>query len=167
MKLNSPLFRTLVIGPVFVGVVACLIPLWIFTATRDWLVLDIGSARYGGLVPLLLGACISLWCVWEFVLRGKGIPAPFDPPTRLVVHGLYRYMRNPMYGGLFLVLVGEAVLCASIFILLYSVLALSAAHAFVVFYEEPTLRRQFGEAYEQYLESVPRWLPRLPKRGGK
>ena len=164
MKCNSPLFKTLVIGPVFLGIIAYLMPLGIFFATRHCVVADIGAVRYAGLIPVTLGACISLWCVKDFVVRGKGTPAPFDPPTRLVLQGPYRYARNPMYVGLFLVLIGEAMLYASLFILLYSLVLLSAAHMFVVFYEEPTLRREFGESYEQYLRSVPRWLPRAPQR---
>ncbi len=163
MKPKSPLARTLLIGPIFVGIVAVLIPLGLYVGTRHWLAFEIGAVRYAGLAPLLLGAGVSLWCVKDFIVRGKGTPAPFDPPTQLVVHGLYRYVRNPMYVGLFLVLVGEAVLYPSIFILMYSVLFIFAAHAFVILYEEPTLRRKFGDGYEQYLRSVPRWLPRVPK----
>lgn len=164
MKFNSPLFKTLVIGPVFLGIVAFLIPLGILVATRYWAVADMGAFRYVGLIPFTLGACIFFWCVKDFVVSGKGTPAPFDPPMRLVLHGPYRYARNPMYVGLFLVLIGEAMFCASLFILLYSLFLLAAAHIFVVFYEEPTLIRKFGESYEQYLRSVPRWLPRSLQR---
>ncbi|MGR3294458.1 MAG: methyltransferase family protein [Candidatus Scalindua sp.] len=164
MKFNSPLFKTLVIGPVFLGIIAFLIPLGILMATRYWAVADMGALRYAGLIPFTLGACISFWCVKDFVVSGKGTPAPFDPPMRLVLQGPYRYARNPMYVGLFLVLIGEAMLYASLFILLYSLFLLAAAHIFVVFYEEPTLIRKFGESYEQYLRSVPRWMPRSLQR---
>ena len=161
MKFKSPLFKTLVIGPLFLCIVAFLIPLGIFMATRHWVMADMGTVRCAGLIPFTLGACVSLWCVKDFVVRGRGTPAPFDPPTRLVLLGPYRYVRNPMYVGLFLVLIGEAMLYASLFVLLYSLFLVAAAHIFVVFYEEPTLRRKFGESYEQYLRSVPRWLPRM------
>ena len=163
MKFNSPLFKTLVIGPVFLCIVAFLIPLGIFIATRHRILADMGAVRCAGLIPFTLGACVSLWCVKDFVVRGRGTPAPFDPPTRLVLQGPYRYVRNPMYVGLFLVLIGEAMLYSSFFVLLYSLFLVAAAHIFVVFYEEPTLRRKFGESYEQYLRSVPRWLPRMPQ----
>ena len=163
MKFKSPLFKTLVIGPLFLCIVAFLIPLGIFMATRHWVMADMGTVRCAGLIPFTLGACVSLWCVKDFVVRGRGTPAPFDPPTRLVLLGPYRYVRNPMYVGLFLVLIGEAMLYASFFVLLYSLFLVAAAHIFVVFYEEPTLRRKFGESYEQYLRSVPRWLPRMPQ----
>ena len=164
MKFNSPLFKTLVIGTLFLCIVAFLIPLGIFMATRHWVVADMGTMRCAGLIPFTLGACVSLWCVKDFVVRGRGTPAPFDPPTRLVLLGPYRYVRNPMYVGLFLVLIGEAMLYASLFVLLYSLFLVAAAHIFVDFYEEPTLRRKFGESYKQYLRSVPRWLPRMPQR---
>ncbi|MBL0715954.1 MAG: isoprenylcysteine carboxylmethyltransferase family protein [Desulfosarcina sp.] len=164
MKFNSPLFKTLLIGPVFVGIVAFLIPLGIFIATRYRVGVDMVSVRYLGLIPFTLGAFVSLWCVKDFVIRGRGTPAPFDPPTRLVLQGPYRYVRNPMYVGLFFVLIGEALLYASFFVLLYSLFLAAAAHIFVIFYEEPTLRRKFGERYEQYLKSVPRWRPRLTLR---
>ena len=164
MKFNSPLFKTLVIGPVFLCIVAFLIPLGIFIATRHQLMADMGTVRYAGLIPFTLGACVSLWCVKDFVILGRGTPAPFDPPTQLVLQGLYRYVRNPMYIGLFLVLLGEAMLYSSFFVLLYSFSLVAAAHIFVVFYEEPRLRRKFGESYEQYLRSIPRWLPRMPQR---
>ena len=163
MKFNSPLFKTLVIGPVFLCIVAFLIPLGIFIATRHRILANMGAVRYAGLIPFTLGACLSLWCVKDFVVRGRGTPAPFDPPTQLVLKGPYRYVRNPMYVGLFLVLVGEAMLYASFFVLLYALFLVAAAHIFVVFYEEPTLRRRFGESYKQYLRSVPRWLPRMPQ----
>jgi protein-S-isoprenylcysteine O-methyltransferase Ste14 len=133
-------------------------------ATRHWVMADMGTVRYAGLIPFTLGACVSLWCVKDFVVRGRGTPAPFYPPTRLVLLGPYRYVRNPMYVGLFLVLIGEAMLYTSLFVLLYSLFLVSAAHIFVVFYEEPTLRRKFGESYKQYFRSVPRWLPRMPQR---
>jgi len=161
MKLNSPLLKTLVIGPVFLGVVAGMMPWEIFVATRHQVVTDVRVVRYAGLVPFILGACVCLWCVKDFVLRGRGTPAPFDPPARLVVQGLYRYVRNPMYVGLFLVLVGEAMFYASLFVLLYALLFVAAAHIFIIFYEEPTLKRKFGESYGQYIKSVPRWLPRM------
>ncbi len=133
-------------------------------ATRHRVVVHMGAVRYAGLIPFILGACVSLWCVKDFVVRGRGTPAPFDPPTRLVLQGPYRYVRNPMYIGLFLVLIGESVLYASVFVWLYSLFFVAGAHIFVVFYEESILRRKFGERYGQYLRSVPRWLPRKPQR---
>ena len=96
MKFNSPLFKTLMIGPVFLCIVAFLIPFGIFIATRQRIVVDMGTVHYGGLIPFTLGACVSLWCVKDFVVRGRGTPAPFDPPARLVPQGPYQYVRNPL-----------------------------------------------------------------------
>ncbi|OEU67867.1 MAG: hypothetical protein BA863_12135 [Desulfovibrio sp. S3730MH75] len=164
MKLSSPLFKTLVIVPVFLFIFAVLIPLGILITTQHQVVAGVDFVRCAGLIPFTFGACVSLWCVKDFVASGRGTPAPFDPPTLLVVQGLYRYVRNPMYIGLFLVLIGEAMLFSSFFVLIYSLFFVAVAHIFVVFYEESALRRKFGESYKQYLKSVPRWLPRIPHR---
>lgn len=114
-----------------------------------------------GLLPVALGAAVYLECVWDFAARGRGTPAPLDPPKTLVVQGLYRRVRNPMYLGVGLMLLGEALLFGSWRLLLYALLVLSAFHLFVIFYEEPNLRRRFGAAYADYCRRVPRWVPRL------
>jgi protein-S-isoprenylcysteine O-methyltransferase Ste14 len=92
---------------------------------------------------------------------GKGTPAPFDPPRRLVVRGPYRFVRNPMYLGGALTLAGAALFYRSLFLLGYDCIFLLAFSLFVLFYEEPTLRRTFGPDYEAYCHRVARWLPRL------
>jgi protein-S-isoprenylcysteine O-methyltransferase Ste14 len=107
------------------------------------------------------GALLALWCVLTFVLVGKGTPAPFDPPPRLVVSGPYHYLRNPMYLGAALALTGAALFYGSAALLAYAVLFLTAAHLFVIGYEEPTLTRRFGPDYHTYRTRVRRWLPRL------
>jgi protein-S-isoprenylcysteine O-methyltransferase Ste14 len=117
-----------------------------------------------GLLPIALGTASYLWCVWNFAARGRGTPAPIDPPRTLVVQGLYRWVRNPMYVGIGLVLAGETLLFGSASLLLYTLLVLLACHLFVVFYEEPTLRWRFGRAYEDYCRAVPRWVPRWRKQ---
>lgn len=121
------------------------------------------ALQWLGLLPIALGVAVYLWCVWNFAARGQGTPAPIDPPRTLVVQGLYRWVRNPMYVGVGLVLAGETLLFGSLSLLLYTLLVLLACHLFVVLYEEPTLRRRFGRAYEDYCRAVPRWLPRLKK----
>ena len=105
---------------------------------------------------VLLGACI-----WEFFRSGRGTLSPADPPKELVVQGLYRYVRNPMYLSVSTIVLGEALLARSSALLLYWAVFFAAANAFVLLYEEPTLRRQFGESYERYTRTVGRWLPRL------
>jgi protein-S-isoprenylcysteine O-methyltransferase Ste14 len=123
-----------------------------------------GPVEWLGLAVLALGAAIYFRCAWEFAVRGLGTPAPIAPTKFLVTTALHRYMRNPMYVGVALVIVGEAILFRSVRVLEYSVFMLSAAHTFVVLYEEPTLRRQFGESYEEYRRTVPRWIPKFKSK---
>ena len=117
-------------------------------------------------LPLVSGAAILFWCIWDFAVLGRGTLAPVDPPKDLVVRGLYRYVRNPMYVGVLMVLLGEAWLFHSRALVLYSVGYFATAHAFVLFYEEPTLRRKFGGSYARYCETVNRWLPRKRREPG-
>jgi protein-S-isoprenylcysteine O-methyltransferase Ste14 len=115
-----------------------------------------------GLLPLSLGVCVYLWCAWDFASTGRGTPAPIDPPRMLVVRGLYRAVRNPMYVGVLLILIGESMFFSSLAILRYTFVVWLMFHLFVVFYEEPTLRKKFGAAYEEYRRSVSRWIPHRP-----
>lgn len=108
------------------------------------------------------GAAIALWCVYVFALVGRGTPAPFVPPRELVIQGPYRIVRNPMYIGAGLALAGVALFYGSLRFLAYTTLLFLAAHLFVVWYEEPTLRRTFGEGYAAYCRRVRRWWPRTP-----
>ena len=107
------------------------------------------------------GAAVIIACFWEFLARGQGTPAPIDPPRRLVVSGMYRYVRNPIYVGLLLALGGHLLWFGTAALLYYLIGAFVVAHTFVILYEEPTLKRRFGAAYEEYLRTVPRWIPRL------
>lgn len=113
-----------------------------------------------GILPIALGAACYLWCAWNFASAGRGTPAPIDPPKVLVARGPYRVVRNPMYVGVVLILLGESVLFASMTLLWYALLLWLCFHLFVVLYEEPTLRRKFGTAYERYCKTVSRWVPR-------
>ena len=114
-----------------------------------------------GLFPLVAGVGIVLWCIWDFAVVGRGTLAPVDPPKQLVVRGPYRFVRNPMYVGVVLILLSEAALFESVVMLGYSVVFFLAVHCFVVLYEEPTLRRRFGDSYEAYRLHVRRWWPRV------
>lgn len=118
-----------------------------------------------GLVLMPVGALLTLACVVTFVVRGRGTPAPFDPPREFVAGGPYRWMRNPMYLGAFLLLVGYALCAVSFAALLVPLAMLLAAHLFVVLYEEPALERRFGESYRRYRRATPRWIPRWPRSG--
>lgn len=118
--------------------------------------------RVPAVILMLGGAALALACVGAFVLEGKGTPAPFDAPRRFVAVGAYRYVRNPMYVGGLGLLAGFSLYNRSLSMLLFLVVVCLVVHAFVVFYEEPTLRATFGAEYENYCRSVSRWLPKRP-----
>ena len=120
-----------------------------------------GPMLFLSLILLGLGAIIYAWCVWDFASFGRGTPAPIDAPKRLVVRGLYRYVRNPMYVGVLTVILGWAAMFQSIRVLLYAVGVGVCFHLFVVLYEERRLAHLFGAEYRAYCGSVGRWLPRL------
>ena len=151
--LKSLLF--LIIAP---GMVAGYIPLGLL---RNGSQIDTGLLAFIALPLWAIGALILLWSFWNFLKQGRGTPAPIDPPKELVAMGFYRYVRNPMYVGVFLVNVGYFLWFGFWGLLIYALLVALAFHAFVIFYEEPTLRRNFGAAYEDYYKRVPRWIPKF------
>lgn len=108
-------------------------------------------------VCILIGTVIYLRCAWDFAVDGLGTPAPIDPPKKLVVTGLYRWFRNPMYQGVLLILLGECLLFLDRGLLIYTASFALVFHVFVVFYEEPILRSRFGVSYIDYCRKVPRW----------
>ena len=120
-----------------------------------------GWAQPLGIALTVVGGTLALACVATLVMRGEGTPAPFDPPRKLVAVGPYRFVRNPMYIGGFLVLLGFGLYELSATILLFTLPWLLCAHLFVVGYEEPHLRLTFGGAYQQYCRTVRRWWPRV------
>jgi protein-S-isoprenylcysteine O-methyltransferase Ste14 len=111
------------------------------------------------------GAALYIWCVSAFAIVGRGTPGPWDAPRHLVAVGPYRWVRNPIYVAALTVVLGEAWLFLSFQLLIYSGVMAIVCHLFVMGYEEPTLRRRFGDSYLAYLRTVPRWIPR-PKRDG-
>lgn len=114
-----------------------------------------------GLVAVAVGVVLLIACIWEFAKSGRGTLSPVDPPRELVVRGLYRYVRNPMYLSVTVILLGEVLLAWSRALLLYWAVWFVLVNVFVTWYEEPALRRQFGESYERYARNVRRWLPRF------
>jgi protein-S-isoprenylcysteine O-methyltransferase Ste14 len=114
-----------------------------------------------GLAGMGLGAALLLGCIWEFARSGRGTLSPLDPPRELVVRGVYRYVRNPMYLCVTMIVLGEVLLTRSAGLLLYWAIWFLAATLFVLGYEEPTLRRRFGPSYERYRATVGRWVPRF------
>src|SRR5215510_2723117 len=115
-----------------------------------------GSVLVIALAALALGGAIYAWCVWDFATVGRGTPAPIDAPKRLVVRGLYRYTRNPMYVGVLLVILGWAVLFRTAALCLYALVVGMCFHLFVVLYEEPHLQQEFGGEYDDYRGQVGR-----------
>jgi protein-S-isoprenylcysteine O-methyltransferase Ste14 len=147
----------LVLAP---GLVAGLIPWWITGWTKKeplsgWLALrPVGWALLGA------GALVLIQAFGLFVHEGIGTPAPVAPTERLVIGGLYRYVRNPMYLAVAATIIGQALIFGQPVLLLYAGAFLFTVAAFVHWYEEPTLRRQFGQEYEAYRQAVPGWWPR-------
>jgi len=145
------------------GLLMGAMPIWLIQT--DTALFSFGVFRWLAIPVWVAGTAVMLWCAWAFTLRGGGTPSPTDPPKELVVSGLYRRVRNPIYLGVLGVFVGYVLWHPSRAILLCPVLVAVSSHLFVLFYEEPHLRKTFGVAYEEYCKSVPRWIP-LGKRPG-
>jgi len=123
-----------------------------------------GWSRAAGFVALACGGAVAAWCIGAFVVQGRGTPALFDAPRRLVALGPYRYARNPMYIGGALLLLGFGLYQQSPSIVLFVPVWWLLFHLVVVFYEEGTLRGKFGPDYDEYCRRTPRWIPLLQKR---
>jgi protein-S-isoprenylcysteine O-methyltransferase Ste14 len=142
------------------GVVAGYVPWRYFGLERtriDWT----NPVGIVGLACLGAGVLLLTVCIFDFARTGRGTLSPVDPPRHLVVGGLYRYVRNPMYLAVTLILLGEAALLHSRDLVIYWACFFLAANLFVIGYEEPYLRSRFGVSYEAYTRQVGRWIPRL------
>jgi protein-S-isoprenylcysteine O-methyltransferase Ste14 len=148
------LLRALLAFVALPGVIAILVPAWFVANARA----SGGSFHAVGLIPLILGLALLLWCVREFHVAGKGTLAPWSPPKFLVTSGPYRYSRNPMYVAVTLMLAGWAAAFASPTMAIYAVFVMAAFHLRVVFGEEPWLARTHGTGWDEYKSRVPRWL---------
>jgi protein-S-isoprenylcysteine O-methyltransferase Ste14 len=151
------LLKNLAFTVIIPGTVGVYVPLLI-AETRPHAT---GAAGAIALVLLVFGSSIYAWCVWDFATFGRGTPAPIDAPQRLVVRGLYRYSRNPMYVGVLSVILGWAALFQSSVLAVYALIVVLCFHLFIVPYEEPHLRRQFGKEYDDYRARTGRWLPKV------
>jgi protein-S-isoprenylcysteine O-methyltransferase Ste14 len=154
-------FRNLLFSVVVPGLGAVLVPRWILTR---------GNATptpmaWPAAVVIAVGVVLYVVCVWAFAVVGRGTPGPWDAPRRVVAVGPYRWVRNPIYIAALLVVAGEAWLFLSVALLVYAGAMAVIFHLFVIGYEERTLRRRFGETYTEYVRTVPRWIPRPPRRG--
>jgi protein-S-isoprenylcysteine O-methyltransferase Ste14 len=158
MKLFFTILRSIIYVPLFIFVfwwiaenvrvydprIGVVLPPWTGTA---------------GIIVMIAGGILVIACVSVFITRGKGTPAFFDPPTEFVATGPYLYVRNPMYIGGLILLIGFGLYRHSITILIFSVVYMIIFHLFVVYYEEPTLGKQFGKSYEDYKRKTNRWIP--------
>jgi protein-S-isoprenylcysteine O-methyltransferase Ste14 len=146
-------------------VVTVVVPTWL--ARRDGIALAIGAtttqvmAQAGGIVLLGVGLLLFASSLRRFNAEGEGTLAPWDPPRRLVLHGPYRYVRNPMISGVVSILFGEALLMMSQPILTWAITFLTINLVFIPLFEEPQLRERFGASYIEYCRHVPRFIPRL------
>ena len=144
----------------FPGFFAGFLP-WRYFGVSDVLIDWTNPLHLVGLVLIALGSVLLIACIVEFARRGRGTLSPADPPKELVVQGLYRYVRNPMYLSVSTIVLGEVMLTKSIPLFIYWVTWFACVNLFVMGYEEPYLRRQFGESYAAYTRSVGRWIPRV------
>ena len=131
-------------------------------STNDTELFALGVLGYLAFPLWLIGWTAMLWCFWNFTVNGRGTPAPIDPPKELVAVGLYRFVRNPMYVAGITALIGWILWSPSMPLIIAPILFFAAAHTFVTLYEEPTLKKKFGAAYEEYCKVVPRWIPHKP-----
>jgi len=154
------LIKNLLFTLVAPGTVAVLVPLLISRghSTAPGIGFFVALALFG------LGGAIYAWCVWDFASFGRGTPAPIDAPKKLVVRGLYRYTRNPMYVGVLTVIAAWVVLFQAVSLTAYAAIVGTCFHLFILLYEEPHLEGLFGSDYAAYKAEVGRWLPRLPRR---
>ena len=154
------LIRALTYATLFIGLVLIFLPSRVLSVSGITQPAATGLWQIAGMFFGVVGAALALACIFTFVFVGKGTPAPFDPPRRLVTQGPYRWVRNPMYIGAAFALSGAALYYRSLALLAYAGVFLLITHLFVVAYEEPTLRRTFGKDYEAYCQQAGRWWPR-------
>lgn len=153
--------RALIAFMVLPGIAAFIAPL-IIAKIDPWR----GNLQAPGIFTMCLGAVSLIWCVRDFYVSGKGTLAPWGPPKKMVVVGLYRFMRNPMYVGVILLVLGWSLYVLSPILILYDVVLIIGFHIRIIRNKEPYLKQQFGEQWEMYKQEVPRWLPRMPRKEG-
>jgi len=155
----------------FFVVVPCLwagvVPWWLTRWEFRPAFLDLELTRSAGGLLVLAGVPGLVDSFARFALQGLGTPAPIAPTQKLVVTGLYRHVRNPMYASVLAIILGQALLFGDRRLIVYGAVFWLACHLFVLGYEEPTLQRMFGAQFEAYRAKVPRWIPRLTLRRGR
>jgi protein-S-isoprenylcysteine O-methyltransferase Ste14 len=145
------------------GTVGGVVPYWLGRRSTAGAIWPWAWPQWLALPLFMVGVAIYGWCLWDFMMAGRGTPALIDPPRQLVVRGLYRFVRNPMYYGVLNVITGWVVFFGAIDVLVYAAIVGAGFHCFVRLVEEPALRRRFGDDYEGYCRSVHRWMPGRPR----
>jgi protein-S-isoprenylcysteine O-methyltransferase Ste14 len=154
------LIRAITYSALFIGFLLVFLPARVLSWSGIAPPSTIGVAQLAGVVVGAGGGALALWCIFTFLVAGRGTPAPFDPPRHLVTAGPYQLVRNPMYLGAGLALAGAALFYQSWALLAYTVAFVVVMYLFVVVYEEPALRATFGASYLEYCRRVRRWWPR-------
>ena len=157
----SLVLRNLVFTIVVPGLGGVWVPRWILARHGG----TVTPAGWAAVLVIAAGAALYVWCVWNFATVGRGTPGPWDAPSRVVAAGPYRWVRNPIYLAALAIVLGEAWLFLSPWLLAYAGIMAVFFHLFVTGYEERALRRRFGGPYLEYRNSVPRWIPRPPRHG--
>ena len=156
------LFKTILFSLTVLAFVVAGIPYFLHRFGLLQIALSHWNTALPGALTFLLGVLTYALCTRDFARFGRGTPAVWDPPREFVSRGLYRLVRNPMYLGIVLIVTGEACFFQSPPLLLVAFFIWLLFHGFVLFYEEPTLKKKFGDSYLHYCVHVPRWLPRWP-----
>lgn len=155
----SLFLRNLIFTILQPGIVAGLIPFLILGKDAEYILTTSWELHhYMGLFIFTAGLIIMLTCIAGFAVKGRGTLSPADPTQKLVISGLYRFSRNPMYLGVLLLLAGETLFFQSVYLLIYSLIVATSFNLFVIFREEPRLQKDFGDAYKEYCRKVRRWL---------
>ena len=141
------------------GLVAGLIPVWILGSKANNVFIKPWQLyQFSGFLVFVTGFLIMLICIISFAVKGQGTLSPADPTKKLVVTGLYRYSRNPMYIGVVMILTGEAIFFQSVSLWIYLLVVIIAFNIFILLHEEPRLQKDFGEEYKKYCQKVRRWI---------
>lgn len=155
--------RSLIWAALLPGLFAGYLP-WRYFGLREVRIELSNPVHLVGLASITIGILLLAACICEFAARGRGTLSPLDPPRHLVVRGLYRYVRNPMYLSVTAIVLGEVLLTRSTALLVYWIIWFVTANMFVLMYEEPALRNEFGVSYDDYCRRAGRWFPRLRLR---
>lgn len=153
--------KTILYSGFGIGTLVVLFPWAIRYFAIELLVFDAGVVRWAGAAVVAAGAWVYFSCVWDFNNSGQGTPAFWDPPRQFILNPWFQSVRNPMYVGVLLMNLGQAVWFGSVAIVIYALVVTLGFHVFVVAFEEPHLARVYGQAYLEYSRRVPRWMPRV------